>query len=316
KQLAERNCCLAFVHILYCKRATDIFLHVCLLSGPPTANTLQYRHLRRYVCKNDCLTFEYVLWLVSPALTRKITQWRKPLEPRQRLAIVLWWYATSSEYRTISCLFGVGIFTVCGFVHQVTAAIKDNLMKRFICMPKGEQLLKTIEGFEERGYPMCAGAIDGSHIPIIAPKYDPASYYNRVVDHNFCVTALFFFLFCFTDVYMGWPGRAHDARVLGNSAIFQDAEGKRWILVSLCLAKRNDVDITIMPDIVAACCVLHNICEITKDNFLAETRKQTDSSVPVNSLLLSFTSSSAQTPHSLSLRIHFFAVPPTGSVFL
>eukprot|EP00064_Thunnus_orientalis_P003345 superscaffoldBa00000269_g3354 len=37
-----------------------------------------------------------------------------------------------------------------------------------------------------------------------------------------------------------------------------------------CLAKRKDVDISTMPDIVAACCILHNVCEINKENFLAE----------------------------------------------
>ena len=140
-------------------------------------------------------TFQYILSLVVPALTRKTTQWRKPLEPRQRLAIALWWYATPGEYRTISCLFGVGISTVCVNVRVVTGALLLKLSKRFVAMLEGDQLQKTLDGFTARGYPMCAGAIDGTHIPVIAPKDDPNSYYNRkgwhslvlqaVVDHNF-----------------------------------------------------------------------------------------------------------------------------------
>ncbi len=140
-------------------------------------------------------TFEFVLQLVERSLRRKTTSWRKPLEPRRRLAIVLWWYATPGEYRTISCLFGVGLSTVCTLVHEVTATLKRKLFKRFISLPRGEALQNTIDGFAERGYPSCAGAIDGSHIPIIAPQEDAAAYYNRkgwhsivlqaVVDHKF-----------------------------------------------------------------------------------------------------------------------------------
>ncbi|CAM4299969.1 unnamed protein product [Leuciscus chuanchicus] len=122
-------------------------------------------------------TFEFVLQLVELSLRRKLTNCRKPLEPRRRLAIVLWWYATPGEYRTISCLFGVGLSTVCTLVHEVTATLKTKLLKRFISLPKGEALQKALNGFAE---------------PL--------------------------------QMYVGWPGRTHDARVLSNSPIFKMAE--------------------------------------------------------------------------------------------
>lgn len=34
--------------------------------------------------------------------------------------------------------------------------------------------------------------------------------------------------------------------------------------------KRNDIELTVMPNVVATCCILHNICEIQKDSFLPE----------------------------------------------
>ena len=34
-----------------------------------------------------------------------------------------------------------------------------------------------------------------------------------------------------------------------------------------CLSKRNDADVSDLPELVAACCVLHNICEIHRENF-------------------------------------------------
>ena len=34
-----------------------------------------------------------------------------------------------------------------------------------------------------------------------------------------------------------------------------------------CLLKRLDVDVVDVPELVAACCVLHNICEVHGDGF-------------------------------------------------
>nr|XP_054598560.1 uncharacterized protein LOC107380144 [Nothobranchius furzeri] len=58
--------------------------------------------------------------------------------------------------------------------------------------------------------------------------------------------------------------RLSSARMVVENA-FGRLKG-RW----KCLAKRCDVDIHIMPDIVIACCILHNVCEINKDNYLAD----------------------------------------------
>ncbi|XP_030649741.1 NACHT, LRR and PYD domains-containing protein 12-like [Chanos chanos] len=58
-------------------------------------------------------------------------------------------------------------------------------------------------------------------------------------------------------------------RLSSARSVVENAFGRlrgRW----RCLAKRNDVDISRMPDIVAACCVLHNVCEMNKENFLPE----------------------------------------------
>lgn len=37
-----------------------------------------------------------------------------------------------------------------------------------------------------------------------------------------------------------------------------------------CLLKKSDIDVSMMPRVVAACCVLHNICENRGDSFLPE----------------------------------------------
>ncbi|KAJ8381284.1 hypothetical protein SKAU_G00020620 [Synaphobranchus kaupii] len=58
--------------------------------------------------------------------------------------------------------------------------------------------------------------------------------------------------------------RLSSARMVVENA-FGRLKG-RW----RCLLKRNDIDIKLMSDVVAACCVLHNVCELNKEHYLPE----------------------------------------------
>ena len=106
-------------------------------------------------------------------------------------------------------------------VKEVSCAI----IKRFpksISFPKGDDLLQVIQGYEERwGFPMCAGAIDGTHIPILARSDSHVEYVNRKGFHSIIMQAVVHCIYLFRDVVIGWPGSVHDARVFSNSAIFK-----------------------------------------------------------------------------------------------
>ena len=58
--------------------------------------------------------------------------------------------------------------------------------KDFINFPKGEaETRKAIEAFQEIScFPQVVGAIDRSHIPIIAPQNYSNDYYNRKQFHS------------------------------------------------------------------------------------------------------------------------------------
>ncbi|KAM8751452.1 uncharacterized protein AB9X84_013010 [Acanthopagrus schlegelii] len=283
-------------------------------------------------------TFDYLLERIEPAIKRRRTNYRVPIEPRRRLAITLWWFARSGEYRSIADMFGVGIATVCVIVRQVTSAILERLYRRFVSLPAGQRLDETMSAFKDRCYPQCAGAIGRTHIPIATPRDNPEHYLNRRGWHSVILQAVVDHDVRFTDVYAGWPGSISSASVLCSSDLYLKAEDrpdgylfpreksvlcdgvevpvhligdtsfplKPWLMKGYssehqltaeqrrftctlssaravvdtaftrlkgrwrCLLKKSDIDVSMMPRVVAACCILHNICENRGDSFLPE----------------------------------------------
>ena len=250
---------------------------------------------------------------------------REPLSVEQKVAICLWRLGTNVEYRTIGHLFGVGVSTVCNAVHEFCRVIVDTMSAKYITIPNHQQVSRIVDGFSTKwGFPQCIGAIDGTHIPIIAPKENHVDYFNRKGYHSVILQALVDHDYRFLDIYVGWPGSVHDARVLGNSGLYQKGEAgtllptcnrmlgntsvplviigdpayplRPWLMKPFsdtglttrqrtfnhrlssaravvenafgrlkgrwrCLMKRNDCDVKRIPNIITACCVLHNLCE-------------------------------------------------------
>lgn len=67
---------------------------------------------------------------------------------------------------------------------------------------------------------MCAGAIDGTHIPIVSPSDNHTDYVNRKGYHSVIIQAVVDSKYLFRDTVIGWPESVHDARVLANSEIY------------------------------------------------------------------------------------------------
>ena len=110
---------------------------------------------------------------------------------------------------------------MCTCIKEVCEAI-SNKMASAISFPSGENLLNVIQGYDEEwGFPMCGGAIDGTHIPILAPNKSHADYVNRKGYHSIIMQAVVDHNHLYRDVVIGWPGSVHDARVLSNSKIFE-----------------------------------------------------------------------------------------------
>ena len=78
-----------------------------------------------------------------------------------------------------------------------------------------------MEDFETYwGFAQAAGAIDGSHIPIVCPDESAPNYYNFKGYYSIIMKAMVDFCGLYMDVYIGWPGKVHDAHVFVNSSLY------------------------------------------------------------------------------------------------
>ena len=138
-------------------------------------------------------TFVYLCTRIRPIIERQDTTMRRAISTEHRIAITLWYLATCSEYRTIGHLFGVARCTLCVIVHDTCKAINEVFTNDYISFPTGREV---VDGFKNKwGFIQCAGAIDGSHIPVSPPALNHTDYYNRkgwysiiiqaVVDHRY-----------------------------------------------------------------------------------------------------------------------------------
>jgi len=67
----------------------------------------------------------------------------------------------------ITLLVGIARSTACVIVHDTCAAIVESIC---IAFPHGNELKEVIDGFNQKwGFIQCAGAIDGTHVPVRVP---------------------------------------------------------------------------------------------------------------------------------------------------
>ena len=190
-------------------------------------------------------TFRILCSELQPYIKKKATVLRDPISVERRVAITVWKLATNVEYRTLSNLFGIGLSTVAVIVVETCQAITSNLLKRYVSIPQDELLGEVMRGFESCwGFPQVAGAIDGSHIPIIRPEECASDYFNRKGHYSIIIQGLVDFRGRFMDVCIGWPGKVHDARVFANSSVY--SKGRSGTLFPSWTRKLGSVEVPLV----------------------------------------------------------------------
>ncbi len=96
-----------------------------------------------------------------------------------------------------------------------------------ITIPDATKLIEMATFFINRWRVLqYVGAIDGSHIPIIALEEYPRYYYNRKGWHSVVLQAVVDGKGLFWDVCVGFPGNVHNARALRQSHLWVLSDGQ------------------------------------------------------------------------------------------
>lgn len=149
----------------------------------------------------------------------------EPTSPEKHILCYLWFVGhQTASYRDVADRFGVTLSTLYKIISRVTTflmSIAPNIIK----FPTPEERNLTKQHYlQKKDFPGIIGSIDGSHIRLDKPLYDKDSYINRkqyfsiqmqcVVDHRKK----------FIDVFIGYPGSVHDARVFRESSLFNNLD--------------------------------------------------------------------------------------------
>ena len=116
--------------------------------------------------------------------------------------------------QSIADLYKIGLSSSQAAVSQFIYAVKSILLKKFIQWPSKNVMDKYAEEFESlHNIPYVVGAVDGSHIPIVAPRLHAGDYYNRKGFYSVLLQAVVSSKCLFWDFDIGWAGSMHDANL-------------------------------------------------------------------------------------------------------
>ncbi|XP_034075266.1 putative nuclease HARBI1 [Gymnodraco acuticeps] len=164
-----------------------------------------------------------VVYLVQMLSSPKDHGWGQDIE----VLVLLYSLAHGLSLSVVGSAFRIPKSTVHRIIKHVTGKIKANL-KTLISLPTPDELPEIADGFcqlaKSPAFHRAAGAIDGCHIRIKPPGNEyHKEYINYKLFPSIQMQAICDSTGRFLDVFIGYPGSVHDARVLRNSPIFCQA---------------------------------------------------------------------------------------------
>ena len=86
-----------------------------------------------------------------------------------------------------------------------------------------------IQEFENAsGFPQAVAAIDCCHIRTKAPNKSPEDYINRKEYHSIVIQGFVDNSYLFRDIFVGWTGKSHDAKIFKNSPLYKEFQKKEF----------------------------------------------------------------------------------------
>ena len=148
----------------------------------------------------------------------------------KELLIVLWYLANQNCLREISDKFNVSKSSAYRVVMRMVKYL-NRLSPAFIKLWTDEEKIRNSQKFLSTGFDNVIGAIDGCHIRIARPQRHGDDYMNRNGYFSILLQGVCDHDGNFKDVFIGVPGKVHDARMLRMSPFFANMNmtlGNDW----------------------------------------------------------------------------------------
>lgn len=174
---------------------------------------------------------------------------RRPLTVAMQTALFLYRAAHNSSCNVVSQQFGVAASSVSRVCGRVARAVPIGLADQLVFPPHREFREEIVPGFNQCSDIRDIGlVIDGCLVNLAtAPPWwaDPKSYISRKMRFAMHLLAAVDHRRRFRDITVGYPGCAHDNRVLRNSDLFRHA---RELLPPRCaLLCRFPLSLSVCP---------------------------------------------------------------------
>ncbi|CAN7980448.1 unnamed protein product, partial [Ixodes pacificus] len=166
--------------------------------------------------------FDHLLSLVGPLLQKKVTSWRKPIPPAERLSLTIRYLAHGSSQLICSMGYRIGRSTTSLIIRETCLALHKVLDPLYRPAPNTAQWERLAGEFERLwNFPNCVGALDGKHVAIQAPPGAGSDTFNYKGFHSIVLLAGCDASYKFTLVDVGQPGRYSDGGIFRNSEMGQ-----------------------------------------------------------------------------------------------
>lgn len=263
------------------------------------------------------VSFEDLLKKSHDVYIKKVLSGNQGLCLDKQLMIFIWYMANIESFRLVADRFGVSVSTAWTSFCKICDIILE-VNRCYHIISWRDNVALEQEFYRKTRFPGCVGAIDGSHIPIIAPMNSPNSYINRKGFHSMLLQAVCDSNYLFMDCYTGEAGSIHDNclfrrsplsrnlfdrvdnryHLLGDSAYtlsnsmmvpykdnghltnvqrnYNTVHSKTRVVIEQAYAflkgrfRRlkllETVRLDLMPAVIMAGCVLHNVCILNGDD--------------------------------------------------
>ena len=139
----------------------------------------------------DVSTFEYLCSIIAKDLQRRDTNMRFTIPVQVKVAVSITRLASGNSMQCIADLYRIGHSSNQQAVREFCVAIKKTLLRKFISWPSRTTMDRYAQEFQDiHQISYVVRAVDGSHIPIVAPRLHAADYYNRKGFHSILLQGL------------------------------------------------------------------------------------------------------------------------------